>query len=431
MSNQIRAALSLRINHRFFYGWLMLGVGAVGLFASGPAQSHTFSVFITPISVDLGISRTALSTAYAAATLLAALGLPCVGRLVDRYGVRMVMLWVTVLFGACVAAFGFVTNLLLLAVGFALLRFLGQGSLMLTCNNLVAQWFSRKRGLALSLMGLGFSLSMAVHPPLAQWLMSNQVGWREAWMWLGISTWGLLLPCAALLVQNKPEDLGLLPDGPSGEGAGENSGQAVDAANAGLTLKQAMRTSAFWICAVAVSTTSFLITGMFFHQVSILGSQGLSPQVASLVFAISAATMVASMPVAGRMLDRFSTQAVFVGVLLLMSCSVISLAAVTGIASAVAYGIVLGIANAGNHTLLAFVWPRFFGRKHLGSIQGVSQTVGILGASVGPVPFGVAYDVYGSYTGALIAFAVLPALCAVSVMFIEEPLSRESRRPPY
>ena len=116
---------------------MMLAVGGVGIFASGPGQSHTFSVFITPIGADLGISRTAVSMAYAVATLLAALGLPYVGRLIDRFGVRVISLWVTLLFGAGTVAFGFVTNLALLACGFAALRFLGQGALMLNCSNLV------------------------------------------------------------------------------------------------------------------------------------------------------------------------------------------------------------------------------------------------------------------------------------------------------
>ena len=191
--SQLRDSLALRVNQRVFYGWVMLGVAALGMFASGPGQSHIFSVFILPIGQDLGISHTAVSSAYAMATLVAAFGLPWVGRLVDRHGVRPIMLSVAVLLGFAAMAFGAVTGMVTLALGFAALRFLGQGSMMLCSANLVAQWFNRKRGLALSLMGLGFSLTMAVHPPLAQWL-SDELGWRAAWFWLGIMTWLLLVP---------------------------------------------------------------------------------------------------------------------------------------------------------------------------------------------------------------------------------------------
>ena len=209
---QQRDTLALRINHRFFYGWLMLAVAALMLFASGPGQSHFFSVFIAPISEGLGISRTSVSSAYAGATLAAAFGLPYVGRLVDRFGVRRVVLVVAILFGAAAIAFGRVGGMVTLALGFAALRFLGQGSLMLSSANLVAQWFSRRRGFALSLMALGFSASIAIHPPLAQWLIDH-FGWRDAWLWLGVLTWLLLLPPIIFLVQNRPEDLDLVPDG--------------------------------------------------------------------------------------------------------------------------------------------------------------------------------------------------------------------------
>jgi MFS family permease len=207
-----RDAFALRVNRRWFYGWPMLAVAGLAMFASGPGQSHTFSVFITPIGQSLGITTTAVSSAYAVATLAAAFGLPYVGRMVDRFGVRHVLLVIASLFGLAQIGFGAIGNLALLALGFAALRFLGQGSLMLCSANLVSQWFSRKRGFALSLMGLGFAATMAAHPPLAQWLIDS-VGWREAWLWLGIVTWLLLLPPILLLVQNRPEDLGLEPDG--------------------------------------------------------------------------------------------------------------------------------------------------------------------------------------------------------------------------
>ena len=209
---RFRDAMTLRINRHFYYGWVILAVATVGLFASGPGQSHIFSVFIGPIGEDLGVSATAIALAYMIATLVAATGLPFMGRLIDRFGPRRVVLVVAALLGPACIGFGAVSGLLWLALAFAALRYLGQGSLMLNCSNLVAQWFERRRGFAFSLMALGFSASMAVHPPLAQWLIDT-VGWRQAWVWLGVITWALMLPLIVVFVQNKPEDLGLSPDG--------------------------------------------------------------------------------------------------------------------------------------------------------------------------------------------------------------------------
>lgn len=419
-ATSFRDSLARRINERLFYGWVVLAVAALGLFASGPGQSHIFSVFIAPISEDLGISRTSVASAYALATLVAALGLPYVGRLIDRFGARRVVLAVALLFGAAGMAFGQVTGLLWLTIGFAALRFLGQGSLMLNCANLVAQWFDRKRGLALSLMALGFAASMAVHPPLAQWL-SDQVGWREAWLWLGLLTWALLIPPLLLLVQNKPEDLGLQPDGPIHRGHALEAAAAPQAAEAGMAVREALRTPAFWVTALSLATLSMLVTALFFHQVSIFTHQGVDAYVAARVFSVSAITMVLAMPVIGRLLDRFPTKPIFACAMLTQTAALIAIVFVDDLASAVLYAVVFGLNNAAVQTHYTYVWPRFFGRRHLGSIQGTAQTIGIMGASVGPLPFGAAFDLFGSYTGALLVFAVQPLLCALAILLMPLP----------
>jgi MFS family permease len=419
-ATSLRDTLARRINDRVFYGWVVLAIAALGLFASGPGQSHIFSVFVVPISDDLGVSRTAVASAYALATLVAAFGLPYVGRLIDRFGARRVVLGVAVLFGAAAIAFGQVTSLLSLTLGFAALRFLGQGSLMLNCANLVAQWFNRKRGFALSLMALGFSLSMAVHPPLAQWL-SEQVGWRGAWLWLGILTWLLLIPPILLLAQNKPEDLGLQPDGDAEPERGADGAAARQAAETGLTVGEAVMTSAFWITALSLATFSMLVTALFFHQVSIFTHQGVDPHTAARVFSVSAITMVVAMPLIGRLLDRYPTKPLFACALLTQSAALIALVFVHDLSSAVLYAIVFGINNAAVQTHYTYVWPRFFGRRHLGSIQGTAQTIGVVGASIGPLPFGAAFDLFGDYVGVLLVAAVLPVLCAGAILLMRLP----------
>jgi MFS family permease len=414
----LRDALSLGINRRIYYGWVMLAVGGLSVFASGPAQSHIFSVYITPISDDLALSRTSISSAYAAATLLAAFGLPYVGRLIDGFGVRRVVFCIAILFGLANFAFGHVAGLLSLALAFGALRFLGQGSLMLSSNYLVSQWFSRRRGIALSLTALGFSVSMALHPPLAQWLIDT-VGWRESWFWLGILTWALLVPLIAVLVQNKPEDIGLAPDGGAAPAAG-SAGGAYDM-NVGLTLASATRTATFWIIALGLASLSMLVTGLFFHQVSVFSLQGLEAQTAARAFSISAVVMVVTMPVFGLLLDRLPTRPMFAGALFIMSASLVALAMVRDVTGMIVFSVVFGLANAALQSHYTFMWPRYFGRRHLGSIQGAAQSIGVVGASVGPLPLGFAFDYFGSYTGTLYLLAALPIVCASLLLFLRAP----------
>ncbi len=424
MAANLRDQVALGVNRRFFYGWVMVLVAMAGYFASGPGQSHMFSVFILPLSTDLGLDQTEISFAYAVATLAAAFGLPYIGRLIDRYGMRRVVLIAATLLGFAAIGFGQVQGLIMLGLLFGALRFLGQGTLMLSSANLVAQWFSAKRGFAASLMALGFSASVALHPPLAQWLI-DQVGWRDAWLWLGIMTWVLYLPLVYFLVQNKPEDIGVLPDG--AEADGERGTSRLSDADIGLTSSEALRTPAFWITAISLSSFSMLVTALFFYQVSIFQTQGLSEQIAARVFPISAITMVCCMPIFGRMLDRFPTKPLFASAMLLMTFSMVSMAFVQNLPTALIYAVIFGLNNAAVHALIGYVWPRFFGRKHLGSIQGTAATIMVVGASIGPLPFGVAYDATGSYQVALFTLAFLPVLCAIAVLLMRPPELTEAK----
>ena len=410
-------SLALSINRRFFYGWVILAVAALGIFVSGPGQSHTFSVFLVHIQADLGLSATTVSSAYAFATLVAAFGLPWMGRLLDRIGPRRMLLGVSLLLGLACAAFGAAAGFLWLAIGFAALRFLGQGSLMLTSSNIISHWFNRKRGFALGLMAIGFSASMAVHPPLSQWLIDT-VGWREAWFWLGVSTWVLMLPPVLFLVHNRPEDLDLLPDGDTAAAGREDT----SASGHGLTLREALATSTFWVLCAGLFGMSMLVTSLHFFQVSILTTQGLSEAAAARIFPISALVMIIAIPLVGRALDRFPTHRVFTFGLIVMVTSLTSASQVHDLFSAMIYAVAFGLNNGCTMTFFGYVWPRYFGRKHLGAIQGTGQMIGVTGASIGPMPLAIAFDTFGSYSETLLLLALYPAGCAFAAfLFLKTP----------
>ncbi len=417
---KIRGALFAHIQKRVFYGWVILAVATVGMFASGPGQSHTFSIFVDLIARDLGISNTAIASSYAVATLIAALGLTRMGRLVDRFGARRLLIAVAILLGFACFAFGAAAGVISLSLSFMLLRFFGQGSMMLGASNLVAQWFDTRRGFAMSIMMLGFSASVALHPPLAQWLI-DLFGWRLAWLWLGLMTWLLMLPLLWFLTHDKPEPLGLRPDGVEPKAPGAAAAGAGSEALTGLPLRQAMRTSAFWIISVGLVTPAMLITSLFFFQVSIFETHGLSRGLAASMFGVSAFFMAIAMPVIGWILDHSNPKYIFSAALVLLSVSLAGITFVTDTTTAIAYAMVFGINTAANLTFFGYLWARYFGRKYLGSIQGVGQTIGVIGASIGPLPLGIAFDYFGTYDGALRLLAFLPLACAVLALFLVPP----------
>ena len=415
-----------RLGRRFFYGWVIVGVGMLGIFASGPAQSHTFSVFIGPIALDLGLTQTEMASAYGLATLVAALCLPAMGWFLDRAGAKRMLAVVALFFGSACAAFGLVSGLFWLAIGFAALRFLGQGSLMMGSSNMVSQWFTRKRGTALGLMTMGFGISMAVHPELSQWLI-EWVGWREAWFWIGVTTWILVLPPIVILAISKPEDVGLHPDGVNRSSTDEDGAESVGP-QMDFTLSEALRAPAFYIVAASLFTLSMLVTSLHFYQVSIFADQGLGPNIATKCFAVSSVTMIVMMPVVGRMLDQAPTERMVAAGLIVLTASLLLASVISGLWTAVLFAVVFGLLNAVSMNYVSFMWPRYFGRAHLGRIQGVGQTITVIGASLGPLPLAISKDYFGSYDPMLVGVGAMPLFFAViAFLFLRDPVRSVSK----
>jgi MFS family permease len=406
-------------NTKFFFGWIIVGVANLGIFSSGPGQSHTFSVFVGPISKDLGLSNASIASAYGLATLIAAFLLPYMGKIIDKYGSRNSLIIISIILGISCIFFGAASNFLMLTVGFGFLRFFGQGSLMLGCANMVSQWFDTKRGFAMSLMALGFGISMAIHPPLSQWLI-EQFGWKYAWVILGISTWIIMVPSLYILAWNSPESVGLRPDGTNKSGSAQNDLKEIE----GLNLSEAMKERSFYILSAMWFGMAMLVTTLHFYQVTILTSQGITTEFAAGIFSVSAIAMVLFMPFVGKLFDNYPTKYVLALGLAINSISLLCITFANNELLAIVYAIFFGINNAISMTMFGYIWPRYFGRKHLGSIQGTGQMIGVIGASLGPLPVGFAIDYIGSSLVTIRYLSIYPIIIAiVTIIFLKSPSS--------
>ena len=415
----MRKSILNYVNAKFFYGWIIVGIANIGIFSSGPGQSHTFSVFVEPISQDLELSSASIASAYGLATLIAAFLLPYMGKIIDRYGARVSLIIISLILGISCIFFGAASNFLMLTVGFGFLRFFGQGSLMLGCANLVSQWFDSKRGFAMSLMALGFGMSMAIHPPVSQFLI-DQYGWKYAWIILGISTWIIMVPALFILAWNNPENIGLKPDGVKKSNLKNDEVEAIE----GLNLTEASKENSFYILAAMWFGMAMLVTTLHFYQVTILTNQGITTEFAASLFTVSAFAMVVFMPLVGKFFDNFPTKYVLATGLLINSISLISITYSNSEAYSLFYAVSFGINNAFSMTMFGYIWPRYFGRKHLGSIQGTGQMIGVIGASLGPLPVGFAIDYLGSSLITIRYLSVYPIIMAVIIiMFLKSPSS--------
>ena len=147
------------------------------------------------------------------------------------------------------------------------------------------------------------------------------------------------------------------------------------------------------------------------------------------VFTDSAVTMVVCMPLVGRLFDRVRTRVVFALGLLVTASSLVGVTFATEPALAILYALLFGLNNAFSMTMFGYLWPRYFGRRHLGSIQGAGQMIGVVGASLGPLPVGLAFDLLGDPTLTIRLLALYPLTAAVlAVLFLRTPAAvTESR----
>ncbi|WP_102336386.1 MFS transporter [Salimicrobium jeotgali] len=407
------------IHTKFYYGWVIVFVAALSVFFSGPGQTYSNSIFIDYYIEDFGFSRSTVSGLYSAATLVAGITLFTVGRMVDRFGQRVMMIGVGT--GLALALFwnSAITGPVMMFVGFFLIRLLGQGSMTLVPNTLVPQWFIKKRGRALSVMAVGTFASSALFPPLNAWLIES-FGWRSAWVILGVSILVLFIPVTVWLVRNQPKDVGALPDGTPHKKPGEEeiSGEISEVS---WTLKQAMQTRTFWFILFCVMVPALVNTAVTFHVVSIMDMKGLGVGIAATILTVMAVVGFPTTFLTGYLADRFSIHYILAITFFGHILSLVLLFFTSSTLLAFSFAVVWGAVNGFERIALNIVWPNYFGRTHLGSIKGLAQTVMVIGSALGPLPFGIFYDLFGGYQEAILAILIFPVTAVILALLSPKP----------
>ncbi len=428
--------------YRFFPGWTMLGVSAAAQFMSAPGQSYSVAAFKGPMQLGLGISETNFSLAYGFATILSGISLPYVGRLIDRLGARRLLPIIALLLGGACVCMSRTSGLGSLYISFSLVRSLGQGALTLVSIWLVGEWFERRRGFATALAGLGGSLSVMFFP-LMNWWLIGQFGWQAGWLVLAALVWGVLLVPSMFLIRDRPEELGLLPDGdkPVSEtdprastsaevhkGAMFSERTATNrlatepaSVSSGWLVADVLRDATFWKLLAVPATSGMVGTGLVFHAVSLLGSRGVPAgwALALISFQAVVATVVAL--AAGRLTDHYPNHYLLAIAMLLLASSVTIVLVMPWTAFAIVYATLLGLHGSILRSAGMVVWMTYYGRAHQGEIRGFAMAIMILGAAVGPLPLALSADWLGSYTPALIAFMIAPLAAAGLVLTAGPP----------
>ena len=394
----------------------MLAMAGLAVFMSGPAQTYGVSAFVDPMLTELGESRSLFSTTYSVGTLVSALTLLIVGRQIDRYGSRLIMTLAAIVFAGALFFMSGVGGVLALAVGFSLLRASGQGVLTLAARTLVPHWFVRRRGRAFSIIGLAATASLAV-VPVANEFMIRHLGWREAWRVNGLIILVVLAPLLWVFVRDRPEQVGQHPDGIPPDPALAH--QALD--EHGHTLQQAMRTPAFWALIGAGLVPSLVLTGLSFNQVAILTDRGLPATLAAATFTVESLVGLPITLMAGSLADRFPLRFTLAAGQVFLVLAMVVLLFSDSTELALVYAALRGVSGGFWSVAADVAWPSYFGRRHLGNIRGFGYSMGIAGAAIGPIPFGLAYDLLGGYDPAIVGLLILPIVAGLAILLVRAP----------
>ena len=389
------------------------------------SAGYLFGVFLPVLVEHFGWTRAQISTANSLCLIVIAAWGPFVGRLTDRFGPRAVIACGAVLSGAGFMALGLVgLSDALNRVVSPLMQFYA-GSILfgtgVACaafvplNTIVANWFVRRRGLALGVTSTGMSIGALMMIPLAGWLI-DRFGWRAAYAAIGALMIALVLPLAIFVMKRSPADLGLQPDGDSGEPPPcvASGAQQAAAIVTDLDLPRAMRTASFWALAGAYVVYGLAQASVMVHSIALLTERGWASQDArGLMSLLALASTIAKVAV-GYLADRISPPKLAAACYLLLGAGTGMLAAPDS-PLVWLFSIFCGTAMGGIVALQGTLVARQFGVRHFGANFGALSTF-LLGASAAsPVVSGYIYDLIGSYSPGFIVWAMAQCVGAFLV----------------
>lgn len=405
---------------RFFYGYWIVLAGFVTLTLSSGLTYYGFSVMNTPVADKFGWSRGEVTLGFTCLAVAMAVISPFVGRLTDNRGPRQVLIIGTIVLSLSLILLSRTSSLW----SYCLLH-LGLGMAMtllgaVPISVIISNWFHRRRGTmqGLSFIGIGFG-GFAFGPLIGNYLIPN-LGWRNTYAVMALLSVVIMTLVILFLVKNHPRDKGLSPYGAEATEIAEDHGSEAGKAS-GLSLKETLGRSAFWLIALTSAVYGIGLTGGLQNQVSILTKQGFTAGHAAFVVGIVGLSSAAGKFVFGYLGDRIDPKYTTAVAYALTASSLIALAQAQSMHHLWLYGILLGLGMGGWAPNMATLTANYFGLKQYGSILGTIHLVFMLGEAVGPAAVGLVYDQAGTYHPILITLSILCMASIPLIIIIRKP----------
>ncbi len=368
-----------------------------------PMVYTVFGLFLIPIATEFDWSRAAVSFVLFIIAVAGAISYPIVGRLIDRYGARPVILTGNVLFAASVASvslveasrFQFYTAYALIGISAAI-----PSSVMFT--KVIAGWFDERRGLFLGIVGgLGNGVGAALSPLFVFALISSY-GWRAGFQGIGAAVILIGFPVLYLLLRDPPRD------------TVRSEREALEKTQ-GLTLAEALKTSTFWIIMAAIALGAGCMTAIFAHVVPMLLDRGVPAGQATTVLATFSLVTAAWQIGMGYMLDRIPRPWIAAPFYLLALCGLILLESTSSYPLLLLSGVLMGLGLGTEYGVLPYFLSRYFGTRHYGAISGSMYGVIVLTQGLTPFLMDLVFDITGTYDPAIIVICIGLVLGAILI----------------
>ena len=414
---------------RLHPAWIVLAALTIAMLAASGLRA-VFGVYIKPMEAEFGWSRGALSGAAAISLLLLGAAGPFVGRLADRWGPRRVIVVSLVLLATGTIGSSFVQRLWHVYVTAGLLMAIGAGGVALTTGSaVIARWFEGRRGLAIGIAAGGMSAGQLVLIPLAT-ALTAYYGWRSSYLWLGIGLLVFVVPVAAWLIRNNPEDRGLRAYGATGPTQTAAQAAATQAAGR-VSVTEAAQTAPFWLLMATFFVCGYTSNGMVLtHFMPHALEHNFTAFQASTALGVMGAMNVIGTMASGWICDRFGRRLPLATYYFLRGVSLIFLLYVWDVPSLHFWAALFGLNYISTVPPTTTLTANIYGRFSVGELSGWIFFAHQVGSALGAALAGWVYEWTGSYSPAFVSAALMGFLAAgLALMIREEPIRTRPLQP--
>jgi MFS family permease len=391
----------------------MLMLAAAAMVGTLPGRTQGLGLVTEPLIADLGIGRVDYAQLNLWATLIGAAGAVGIGRFIDRLGARVVLTSVALALGLVVLAMSRVHTFWALAIAVTLTRGLGQSALSVISLAMVGQWFVRGIDKAMAIYSIVMSIGFMIAFPVVGSLVQS-AGWRSAWLMIGLALVVVLAPAALLLARRAP-DLPHQPDQPYQPDQPD-----------GATWQEALATPAFWTFSIGAALYGLVASGIGLFNESILAERGFGADVYYQTLVVTAITALIGNFGGGWLATRMPLPNLLTISLAVLAAGVAALPHLTTIGQVMAWATAMGLGGGLVMVLFFSVYPRVYGRAHLGRIQGVAQAMTVLASAIGPLLLAWCVEWTGSYAAMFNILAAAIGIAAVSAAVTPLPRTASS-----